>query len=109
MRLDVQDMLDNPADNFGWILIGTESGGDTAKRYDTKDNPNVANRPTMTVLFTPPCIGDINGDMMVDTADLETLIAQFGTAGPEGDLNGDLIVDTGDLGILIGAFGMPCP
>ena len=33
----------------------------------------------------------------------------FGTAGPFGDVNGDNIVDAADLGILISGFGMMCP
>jgi len=51
------------------------------------------------------CLADLNGDMIVDTADLGILIAAFGGAGPIGDLNNDSTVDTADLGILIGVFG----
>ncbi len=52
---------------------------------------------------------DINGDCIVDTADLGIAIGEFLTAGPlGGDLNGDGIVDTADLGILIDAFGTGC-
>jgi len=48
---------------------------------------------------------DLNGDGIVDTADLGILIGAFGTADSVADLNGDGIVDTADLGNLIGAFG----
>jgi len=54
-----------------------------------------------------PLAGDINGDCIVDTADLGALIAQFGTAGAA-DLNNDDVVDTADLGLLISAFGQTC-
>jgi hypothetical protein len=54
------------------------------------------------------CPVDINGDGVVDTADLGILIGQFGSAGPGADINGDNTVDTADLGILIGAFGTGC-
>ena len=53
----------------------------------------------------PGLPSDINGDGVVDTADLGILIGAFGSAGPVGDLNGDGAVDTADLGILIAAFG----
>jgi uncharacterized protein (DUF2141 family) len=55
------------------------------------------------------CPVDINGDGVVDAADLGILIGQFGTVGPAADINGDDAVDTADLGILIGAFGATCP
>ncbi|MCB9847902.1 MAG: hypothetical protein H6814_05760 [Phycisphaeraceae bacterium] len=55
-------------------------------------------------------VGDINGDCVVDTADLGILLGEFLTAGPAGsDLNGDGVVDTADLGLLLGAFGSMCP
>lgn len=57
---DVQDMLDNPNQNFGWILIGDESVGTTAKRFDTKDHPTAANRPKLSVTYTvPPSPNDL--------------------------------------------------
>ncbi|MBC02822.1 MAG: hypothetical protein CMJ34_05910 [Phycisphaerae bacterium] len=47
--------------------------------------------------------GDLNGDGIVDGADLGLLLGAWGTAGP-GDLNGSGIVDGGDLGLLLGAW-----
>lgn len=49
--------------------------------------------------------GDLNGDGVVDTADLGVLIANFGTSDPTSDINNDGIVDTADLGVLIANFG----
>ena len=57
----------------------------------------------------PDCPGDINGDGVIDTADLGLLIGGFGTGDAAADLNSDGIVDTADLGILIGVFGSVCP
>jgi len=58
-------------------------------------------------LLVVRCPGDINGDGVVDTADLGILIGQFGETGFEqpADINGDCVVDTADLGILVGNFG----
>jgi len=50
-------------------------------------------------------VGDLNGDGVVDTADLGILLAAFGSNDPTADLNNDGIVDTADLGILLAAFG----
>jgi len=52
-----------------------------------------------------PCPSDLNGDGVVDGADLGALLSAWGTA--EGDLNGDGIVDGADLGILLSNWG-PC-
>ncbi len=81
---DVQDMLNIPAGNFGWLIMGVETGVDTAKRYDTKDNTNAVVHPVLVVDFTPPCIitADINNDGVVDTADLGILISEFGLSCP---------------------------
>jgi len=49
--------------------------------------------------------GDLNGDGVVDTADLGALISSFGTNDQTADLNDDGIVDTADLGVLISNFG----
>ncbi len=58
--------------------------------------------------FSTSIGGDLNGDGIVDTADLGGLIGAFGNSGPFGDVNGDGVVDTADLGILISAFGSGC-
>jgi len=53
MVADVQDWLDNPANNFGWIVLGDESSSGTAKRFDSRENPTEGNRPKLTVIYTP--------------------------------------------------------
>ena len=58
--------------------------------------------------FTASCPADINGDGVVDTADLGVLIGAFGTGDAAADINNDGTVDTADLGLFIGAFGVPC-
>ena len=85
-------------DGIGDIIIGARFA-----------DPNGSHSGESYVVFgrcTLP--GNLNNDIVVDTADLGILIAQFGTAGPEADLNNDGVVDTADLGILIGAFGSTC-
>ncbi|MHC4992187.1 MAG: DNRLRE domain-containing protein, partial [Planctomycetota bacterium] len=56
MVADVQQWLDNPSSNFGWIVRGQESGGSTAKRFDTSEHPTAAFRPELVVDFTPPLV-----------------------------------------------------
>ncbi len=53
---DVQSMLDAPAGNFGWLLQNdNEVDQPTAKRFDTRENPEAAFRPSLRVVFGPPC------------------------------------------------------
>ena len=54
-------------------------------------------------------VGDLNGDCVVDTADLGGLVGSFGNTSHFGDLNDDGIVDTADLGLLVANFGQSCP
>ncbi|MBK7692627.1 MAG: hypothetical protein IPJ31_16480 [Bacteroidetes bacterium] len=56
MVADVQSWLNNPAANFGWLLKGTESGATQAKRFDSKENLTVANRPQLTINYSTPII-----------------------------------------------------
>ena len=52
MVADVQDWLDNPATNFGWLVLGDESSPTTTKRFDSRQNLGAAHRPVLTVAYT---------------------------------------------------------
>jgi hypothetical protein len=54
------------------------------------------------------CLGDLNSDGVVDTADLGLVLSAFGSPDVIADINGDGVVDTADLGLLLGAFGSTC-
>jgi hypothetical protein len=51
---DVQEWVDHPNANFGWILIGDETGVNNARRFATAENVTVSLRPVLTVNFTVP-------------------------------------------------------
>jgi len=50
MVADVQAWLDDPAGNFGWVMLGDETAIATAKRFDTRES---ASPPMLTIEFTP--------------------------------------------------------
>ena len=52
MVADVQGWLNNPSSNFGWIVRGDEAQSTTAKRFDSKENAVVADRPMLTINYT---------------------------------------------------------
>jgi spore coat protein A len=60
MVADVQHWLDNPAQSFGWIVIGTETQVETAKRFGTRESTGstggVSWKPKLVVSFTSATI-----------------------------------------------------
>ena len=89
MVADVQDWLDSPTVNFGWLLLGNETLQGSAKRFDSRQNPTVANRPVLTVTFLPPpcCVGirgDIDGNgTTADILDLTYMVNDIFRGGPD--------------------------
>ena len=53
MAADVQSWLTAPASNFGWIVRGGEGVANSARRFDSSENAIAANRPSLTVIYTP--------------------------------------------------------
>jgi hypothetical protein len=48
---DVQGWVDDKGSNVGWILIADESVFPTAKRFDSREHPDPAVRPVLTVTY----------------------------------------------------------
>jgi len=51
MLARVQQWLDQPATNFGWIVRGNESASSTAKRFDSRELAPSTTLPALTVEF----------------------------------------------------------
>ncbi len=49
---DVQDMLDNPASNFGWIIIGDETTLQSVRQFATHEACSGDDRPVLLVTFS---------------------------------------------------------
>ena len=52
MIANAQLWLDNPGSNYGWLLQGDESTNMTAVRFDSRENPDPALRPMLTIEYT---------------------------------------------------------
>lgn len=73
------------------------------------ESDRVSDRVRLTVANIVPCPGDLDGDGLIDGADLGLLLSSWGQCeGCVADLNLDDVVDGADLGILLGAWG-GCP
>jgi len=49
---DVQDWLDGSTPNYGWILLASDEGLITSKRFDTRSNGHPIYRPKLEVEFS---------------------------------------------------------
>jgi len=61
--------------------------------------------PEISAAADVRAVGDLNGDDVVDGADLGRLLGAWGTADAAADLNDDGVVDGADLGALLGNWG----
>jgi hypothetical protein len=100
---DVQDMVANPATNFGWCVQGNEATQQSVKRFDAHESPTTTARPQLTVVYTPANIFDLTGDGIVNGADLAIVLGSWGLTGP-GDFNGDGVVNAVDVAQILSAW-----
>ena len=50
---DVQTWYETPATNFGWIVIGDEVNGQSARRFDTREHATASRRPQLEITYEP--------------------------------------------------------
>ncbi|MDA0802253.1 MAG: lamin tail domain-containing protein [Planctomycetota bacterium] len=81
------------------VAFGRVDDGGAAVEVLADATPGSSNTPT-------PCPADINGDGVVDAADLGAVLGAWGSDGGSGaDIDGDGTVAAGDLATLLGAWG----
>ncbi len=94
LTLDLQDMLDTPQENFGWLLLGNETFFSTAKRFDSRES---SSPPMLTIEYElSHCDADFDGDGDVDADDLDDWKTALGN-GNGGDADGDNDTDGADF------------
>ena len=81
---DVQQWLDHPEINFGWIVIGDESGTKNAKRFDSRENIG-GGTPALVITYTSaePVGSCCNGAVCQVVTEAECLLleGEFGGVG----------------------------
>ena len=105
LAADVQSWIDG-GDNHGWVMVGDISQPRTVRKIASRENSNASHRPTLVVeweMASNPA--DLNGDGLVDGADLGLMLAAWGScSGCDADLNEDGLVNGADLGLLLAAW-----
>ncbi|XHC24330.1 MAG: hypothetical protein ACFHWZ_12040 [Phycisphaerales bacterium] len=99
-------------DLTGWdlsFLIDISADGKAVTGWGLLDGLGRAFLITGLPGNTPLCPADLTGDNAVNLADLNLVLANFGTTTPDGDTNNDGVVDLADLNAVLGAFGTDCP
>lgn len=89
------------------LLAATDAAPGTSNAFGYFDDLAIRAVPDAP----PPCRPDLNGDGVVDGADLGLLLGAWGPCGGSpcaADQNSDGVVDGADLGLLLGAWGA-CP
>lgn len=107
---DVQTWLDSPETNFGWCARGNEVDSGNAKRLASREHPDPAYRPQLSVLFSVPALlGDMNCDGLVSVSDIGGFVlaltdpAGYAAQFPDcdinnADINEDNIISVSDIG-----------
>jgi hypothetical protein len=52
LTADVQHWLEQPDQEFGWILLGSETTASTVRRFDSREIDVVENRPALIVYYS---------------------------------------------------------
>jgi hypothetical protein len=121
-RLDVTTAVDSwisgERPNFGFGIWSAADAGEQGNTFDfvSLDNvarPNDGPKLVITGESSAPMMGDINGDTVVDRADLAQLMASFGIASgatwADGDFDGNGAVTLVDVMMLKSHFTPTAP
>lgn len=92
-----------PGSQGEWIVTSAVTIND--RRQILCEAVNPPREEILLVRLTPIVPGDLDGDGLVNGADLGTLLGQWGSCvGCSGDFNADGVVDGNDLGTLLGGW-----
>lgn len=98
--------------NYVFLKPNAGAAGTDTLEFEVTASNGTSNTATVTIVYSLPCPGDVDGDNTVNVTDLGILLGNFGTASgaqrSDGDLDGDGDVDVSDLGLLLGNFGSSC-
>jgi len=77
----VQDWLDDPATNFGWLLRTDEAISRAVRRFDSRQHPSPTMRPALEITYLPLGSWAVVGPGCGAPAPTLTLSGSFGPGG----------------------------
>jgi hypothetical protein len=95
---------------FLWLSSGEDDEGETLVKRTGQPLSLDGYDLSLCLSPTPPCDADISGDGVVDTADVDLVLAAFNqpaSSAPAADVSRDGVVDVLDLNRVLSGFG-PC-
>lgn len=57
LTMDVQSWLAQPGTNHGWLVLGEETGLNTARRFESREATRPTSRPTLTIYYNGTIAG----------------------------------------------------
>ena len=115
-----EDLADLDGDGVLWEYVPFDLDGE-GRFFDDSDTPDTGSGlPPIVDMGAyefggsdlPPCRGDLDGDLDVDSHDLVVLLGHYGmtegATGADGDMDCDGDVQLSDLAELLGAYGDTC-
>lgn len=92
-------------------IPGVRDGFTDSMRFSVATPGGATAEGTLHIVYEP-CVGDVDGNRMIELADLAILLQNYGSSGAvqraEGDLNGDAAIDLTDLTLLVSSYMQPC-
>ncbi len=110
LAADVQAWLDDDNANHGWMII-TDEENPSAKRYNTREDPNPSNRPVLRVTYSMPadCPPDFTGEGDLDFFDVQAFLQAFAAMDQSADFVDDDVFNFFDVQAFLQAFAAGCP
>jgi hypothetical protein len=110
---DVQGMINGDVPNYGWLMIGPETGSsdDFFRVYAREANKNYIIEPHLMITYSVPTIsrGDLNSDNLINQSDFDILKNDFlkltaNLTNPKSDIDADGQCTVKDAGILMSGW-----
>lgn len=97
---------------YRYFVPNASATGTDTLTFNATSTTGTSQTAIVTLVYLPCVPGELNGDGVVDSSDLNILLSNFGCtpqSGPcAGDINRDGMIDAGDLNLLLSNWNATC-